>query len=306
MSEASLRQQAEATIEQGSKSFAAAARLFDAETRADCVMLYAWCRYCDDVIDGQELGSATLGEQPQAASLTRLREFTRAAAAGNPPPLPVFEGLAAVAKRKQIELRHLEELLDGFGMDVEARQYTDIWAVLDYAYHVAGVVGLMMAKIMGVSDQSILDRASDLGLAFQLTNIVRDVIDDARGGRVYLPADWLLQEGIATIDPDDLTQRPGIHRVASRVLDVADSYYESSSFGIARLPWRSAWAIAAARRIYAAIGQRVRVLGPNAWNERVSTSRREKLAFLMLALFDATLSRFDRRSPARTGLYRRP
>src|SRR5690606_37267384 len=102
-----------------------------------------------------------------------------AALAGEPSDEYIFEALRRVISRHQIPHRHPQELLTGFEMDVEARRYRTIEETLDYCYHVAGVVGVMMAMIMGVRDKVVLDRACDLGIAFQLTNIARDVIDDA-------------------------------------------------------------------------------------------------------------------------------
>ena len=92
--------------------------------------------------------------------------------------------------------RYPLEHLDGFVMDVEGREYHTLTDTVEYCYHVAGVVGVMMAYIMGVRDEPTLDRATDLGLAFQLTNICRDVVEDAEVGRVYLPLDWLTEAGV--------------------------------------------------------------------------------------------------------------
>lgn len=299
----------EEAIRRGSKSFAAAARLFDRETRDDCVMLYAWCRHCDDVIDGQTLGHE---QQPdfragQRQRLERLATETDRALGDGHTDDPTFMALARVARRAQIPARHPRELLQGFAMDVEARQYRRLEDVLDYSYHVAGVVGVMMAMIMGARDEAVLDRASDLGIAFQLTNIARDIVDDARAGRVYVPSEILEPLGIAAIDPEDRTQWPALHAAALRLLDVAEPYYASAAAGLAALPWRSAWAIAAARRVYRAIGQKLRSAGPGAWERRVSTGSVQKLGFVALAFLDALLSRFANASPApRRGLYQRP
>lgn len=133
----------EAAIAKGSKSFAAAARIFDAETRQDCVMLYAWCRHCDDVIDGQSLGQdqAPGFRDGQMARLQELRRLTALALAGEPSADPVFEALRRVVARRAIPAIHPQELLDGFAMDVAGRDYRRVADLLDYAYHVAGVVG---------------------------------------------------------------------------------------------------------------------------------------------------------------------
>ena len=298
----------EAAIAHGSQSFAAAARLFDRQTRHDAIMLYAWCRHCDDVIDGQTLGHAQQEDfrQGQQQRLNLLRHQTAAALRGERVDDPVFEALRRVVERHQIPARHPEELLAGFEMDVSNRSYASISETLDYCYHVAGVVGVMMAMIMGVRDPQTLDRASDLGLAFQLTNIARDVVDDARAGRIYLPAELLARHGIVAPDPEDLTQREALHAAALELLDLAESYYASAYVGLSSLPARSAWAIATARRVYRAIGSKMRVAGPAAWDRRISTSRAEKSALLALALGDVARTRVVTPSAPRTGLWQRP
>lgn len=298
----------EVAIAQGSQSFAAAARLFDKATRDDAVMLYAWCRHCDDVIDGQTLGHAQQDDfrEGQIRRLDLLRRQTAAALGGERSDHPIFEALRRVVQRHQVPHRHPQELMAGFEMDVCNRHYGTISDTLDYCYHVAGVVGVMMAMIMGARDPQVLDRACDLGLAFQLTNIARDVIDDARVGRVYVPADILLRHGIEQIDADDPAQRPALYAAALELLDLAERYYASAYTGIAALPARSAWAIAAARRVYRAIGSKLRAGGPAAWDQRVSTTRTEKLALLGLALGDVAATRIITRETPRNDLWQRP
>jgi phytoene synthase len=298
----------EVAIAQGSKSFAAAARLFDRQTRDDAVMLYAWCRHCDDVIDGQTLGHAqdAAFRDGQQERLNLLRTQTAAALAGERTDDPIFEALRRVVHQHQIPHRHPQELLAGFEMDVADRRYATIGDTLDYCYHVAGVVGVMMAMIMGARDPKVLDRASDLGLAFQLTNIARDVVDDARVGRVYVPSEILLRHGVREVKPDDPAQRPALHAAALELLDLAEAYYASAYAGMAALPPRSAWAIAAARRVYRAIGSKLRRNGPQAWDERVSTSKGQKLALLAVSLSDVAATRFGAKDAVRTGLWQRP
>ena len=298
--------QARQSIAVGSKSFALASRFLPQGMHEDCVMLYAWCRHADDVIDGQEAGFAAGAQGDPAARLRDLRDQTHRALQGNP-EAPVYAGLARVVAARDIPHRHVDELLDGFGMDVDGRVYHTMNDLLDYCYHVAGVVGVMMARIMGVRDETVLDRASDLGLAFQLTNIARDVIDDARIGRTYLPRDLLTAEGIGTIDADNRGQRPALHRVALRLLDDAEIYYRSADVGIAVLPRRPALAIAAARNIYRQIGVKLRAEGPDAWNGRLSTTRGEKLRLAARAAAGTVLSPRRRAVPvSRDGLYLRP
>lgn len=305
MTDATL-DQARQSIAHGSKSFAMASKFLPPGMHEDCVMLYAWCRHADDVIDGQEAGFAVAVTQDPASRLADLRDLTHRALAGQP-SAPVYAGLARVVAARGIPHRHVDELLDGFAMDVDGRVYRDMNDLLDYCYHVAGVVGVMMARIMGVRDEAVLDRASDLGLAFQLTNIARDVIDDARIGRTYLPRDLLAAQGIGPVDAGDASQRPALHRVALHLLDQAEIYYRSADTGIAALPRRPALAIAAARNIYRQIGVKLRAQGPDAWDGRLSTTRGEKLRLAARAVGSTILA--PRRRAAvvsRDGLYRRP
>jgi phytoene synthase len=269
-----LAQTSRETIRKGSKSFAAAAALFDAETRADAEMLYAWCRHCDDVIDGQELGHGMVAPEQATAHdrLTGLYAKTRAALAGEPTDDLDFGAFQRVALRRQIPERYAIELLDGFAMDVSARRYETLEDTLDYCWHVAGVVGVMMALVMGVApdDLPTLRRAQDLGLAFQLTNISRDVIEDARNGRIYLPAQWLAEAGVPEAQITAREHRAAVFSVTRRLLAAAEPYYASALAGLPELPFRSAWAIAAARGVYRQIGVIVLQRGPRAWDSRAS------------------------------------
>jgi phytoene synthase len=300
--------QSEQAIAQGSQSFAAAARLFDKPTRDDAVMLYAWCRHCDDVVDGQTLGHAQQADfrDGQLQRLEMLKAQTATALDGQETDDPVFEALRRVVGRHQIPPRHPQELLAGFEMDVAGRHYETIEDTLDYCYHVAGVVGVMMAMIMGVREPQVLDRASDLGLAFQLTNIARDVVDDARVGRVYMPGALLQRHGINSVAPDDPAQWPALHAAALELLDIAERYYASAYVGMSSLPPRSAWAIGAARRVYREIGARLRSGGPSVWRERVSTSKADKVRLVGLALADVGKTRLIKANTPRDGLWQRP
>ena len=297
------------TIEAGSKSFATAARLFDETTRQSAVMLYAWCRHCDDVVDGQQLGHGQLlGDRSNAAAcLTTLEQSTRQACAGQPSGDPVFDGLAEVVHRHGIPECYLLEHLAGFRMDVEARHYTSLEDTMTYCWRVAGVVGVMMAMVMGNRNPATLDRACDLGLAFQLTNIARDVVEDAGIGRVYLPAAWLGEESIFALhDVLDIRHRPALGRVAARLVDAADPYYRSAVAGIGALPLRSAWSIATARGVYRDIGRKVKAHGAHAWDRRIATSRMDKLWFLARGAAVAVAAHGIAARPRADRLWQRP
>jgi 15-cis-phytoene synthase len=298
-------------IEKGSKSFAGAARLFDGDTRASAYMLYAWCRHCDDEIDGQELGFKQAPDKITGTPEQRLARITAQtiAAIDGDADHPVFQALARVVAKHDIPARHPLELIEGFRMDVEGRHYETADDTLSYCYHVAGVVGVMMAMIMGVRDQATLNRASDLGIAFQLTNIARDVIPDAEAGRVYLPAEWLAEAGLTAQTIADPANRDAVFAVTKRLLNEADRYYLSARYGLPHLPIRAAWAIAAARRIYRQIGTVVRQRGARAWDTRAGVSHRGKMAQAFLAFVSigrAHASRAVKAPPSRAGLWTMP
>lgn len=309
MSEALLDHATE-TIEVGSKSFAAAARLFAPDVRRSVLMLYAWCRHCDDVVDGQELGFAAAA-QPQdadaaAGALAQLEQQTRLAYTGATMQEPAFAAFQEVALRCAIAPQYAFDHLAGFAMDVQQARYATLDDTLRYSYHVAGVVGLMMATIMGAKEPAVLDRACDLGIAFQLTNIARDIVDDARVGRCYLPAGWLREAGIPQDELALPRHRAALARVAARLVAQAEPYYASASEGLAALPLRSAWAIATAHLVYRQIGMVVTARGAQAWDERAGTSRATKLWLLCKGGVLALASRFSTPRARPAGLWQRP
>lgn len=290
----SVLEAAQAAIRQGSKSFALASRLFDGRTRDRATLLYAWCRHCDDVIDGQWLGEGDhdWGGTP-AERLQLLRDLTDRALAGQPTGEPAFDALARVTAETGLPARYAHDLLEGFRMDVEWHPVADADQLLTYCYHVAGCVGVMMAIVMGVSpaDHATLARASDLGLSFQLNNIARDVAEDAARGRCYLPADWLAEAGLVPGTHADPANREALHRVVTRLVDLAERYEASASHGLPALRNRQAWAVLSAAQIYGDIGRKVRGQGPDALETRARTRRRDKLIAVVLAAPEALWKR---------------
>ena len=176
------------------QEFAGASRLFRSDMRASAQLLYAWCRHCDDARwpgGGLQGRGRDARRDRGALSCTQTQRAIDGGADS-----PAFAALAYAVKRHEIPERFPFELLDGFEMDAIGHHYKSIDDTILYSYYVAGVVGVMMAMIMGVRDDEVLDRACDLGIGFQLTNISRDVMDDWNIGRVYLPQDWLDEMGV--------------------------------------------------------------------------------------------------------------
>jgi phytoene synthase len=275
------------TIARGSKSFAAASKLFDPQTRERAWLLYAWCRACDDLADGQDLGHGMQRLDDAPARLTLIRDRTARALAGEPTGDPAFDALGVVAREVGLPHRLIHDVIDGFQLDANGWQPAIVGDLYQYCYHVAGAVGGLMAVVMGVpaQDRDTLDRACDLGLAFQLANIARDVAEDAAAGRCYLPRDWLVEQDIDPADPMATPDRVAV--LARRMAARAALHEDSARVGAARLPWRSAWAVLAAADIYGSIARKVAAAGPAAWQRRQTTSTAEKIAAIARAFVAA-------------------
>jgi phytoene synthase len=244
--------------------------------RAPATVLYAFCRQADDAID--------LGDDP-AAALTGLRARLDAIYAGA--PLAGDAAFAEVVSAYEIPRTLPEALIDGMAWDAAGRRYATLEELLDYAARVAGAVGVMMALLMGVRDERGLARAADLGVAMQLTNIARDVGEDAAAGRLFLPLDWLAAAGIDAAEFLAAPRfTPALGGVVARLLAQADELYARARAGIAVLPAACRPGIAAARRIYAAIGREVVAAGYDSVSMRARVGGRAKLGLAAAALTD--------------------
>jgi phytoene synthase len=276
---------AQDSIARGSKSFAAASKLFGRTARERAWLLYAWCRACDDIADGQEHGHAMTGVADGPARLAEISAKTEAALAGVVVGDPAFDALRLFAAETALPPALARDLIAGFALDAQGWRPQSEADLYQYCYHVAGAVGCMMALAMGVpaNDAATLDRACDLGLAFQLANIARDVAEDARAGRCYLPQDWLDELGIPAGDLLAPVHRDRLGLLGARLAARAAEYEASARFGTPALAFRSAWAVLAAADIYGAIGRGVAALGARAWDKRVSTSGMAKLAMIARA-----------------------
>lgn len=263
-----------------------ASKLFDPVTRERAWLLYAWCRKCDDLADGQDHGGEMTPAGPGAPDaqrrLSTIRALTAAALRGEPTGDPAFDGFGLVAAECRIPHRFADDLIEGFALDARDWRPRTEADLLQYCYHVAGAVGLMMAVVMGVDpdDHATLDRACDLGLAFQLANIARDVAEDERAGRCYLPQEWLAEMDMS---PGELMKpwlRPRLSVLGRRLATMAAAYEQSARRGTPALPLRSAWAVLAAAGIYGDIAREVARRGEHAWDSRIVTPKRDKIGWL--------------------------
>ncbi len=265
----------------GSKTFFAASRLLPSRVRGPAIALYAFCRVADDAIDFSH---------DRVTALAALNERLRRVYANDPMAYEPDRALAAVVREFNLPLELVAALLEGFEWDAEGRQYETIEDLQAYAARVAGSVGAMMAVVMRTRGEEALARACDLGVAMQLTNIARDVGEDARFGRLYLPLAWMRE---AALDPDAWLQNPvfdsRIASVIARLIKAADMLYERSEHGIGQLPRDCRPAIRAARLVYAEIGRELEKAGLDSINHRAVVSGKRKLALLARAVGAAIL-----------------
>ena len=238
-----------AAIRTGSKSFHAASLLLPRKVRDPAIALYAFCRLADDAVD-------LSNGKPKA--LARLRARLDAAYAGRPYDDPADRCFAEMIERHGMPRALPEALIEGFAWDAEARRYATISEVRAYGARVAGAVGAMMTVLMGRRDEETMARACDLGVAMQLSNIARDVGEDAREGRLYLPLDWMRAQGI---DPDDFLAEPRfspeLGAVVAGLLHEAEKLYDRAAIGVSGLPRGVRPSIRAARILYREIGREV-------------------------------------------------
>jgi 15-cis-phytoene synthase len=274
----------------GSRTFFAASHVLPARVSGPATALYAFCRLADDTVDLQG---------GKIAALARLRDRLECAYDGRPYPSPADRAFADVVARFAVPRALPEALLEGLAWDAEGRRYEDFSALTDYAVRVAGAVGAMMAVLMGARTPQLLARACDLGVAMQLTNIARDVGEDARQGRLYLPLQWLRAAGI---DPDAWLAQPlfspALGGVIGRLLCEADVLYARADAGIASLPLACQPGIRAARLLYAEIGRQIERHGGDSVSRRAVVPGSRKV--LALARSVAELVTVERSEVAPT------
>ncbi|MEM0909452.1 MAG: phytoene/squalene synthase family protein [Pseudomonadota bacterium] len=234
------------TLKKHGKTFNFARLFLPKNTGNDAAVLYQFCRYVDDIVDEAKSKSGA------ALHLERINNALRAQDEADPMVGPFIK----LCKKHQIPIRYGLHLVHGVSQDLSTVSITSKDELIRYAYYVAGVVGLMMAPILG-ADRKGRPYAVDLGIAMQLTNIARDVLEDAHNNRRYLPGDW-----IDNVSPQDIahsskaTQSIVTHGIRT-LLALAESYYESAFIGLNHLPLKSRIAINVAAVTYREIGRKL-------------------------------------------------
>ncbi|MEM6653590.1 MAG: phytoene/squalene synthase family protein [Pseudomonadota bacterium] len=269
-------------IKDGSKSFHFASLLLPNDIRQAAFATYAFCRVADDEID--------LGADPIRA-LEDLSERLDRIYRGAPRDHPVDRAFSSVVRTYDLPRTLPDALLEGMRWDTESRQYQSLEDLQAYAARVAGTVGAMMTVLMGNRTPVAVARACDLGSAMQLTNIARDVGEDARAGRLYLPVQWLQDAGL---DPSSFLAAPqateGMRAVVKRLLELAQPIYERGLSGVSLLPQSCQTSILAAGKIYREIGEEIRRRDYDSITQRAIVSKRRKVRLLAEAAFETRLA----------------
>ncbi|QFS84744.1 15-cis-phytoene synthase [Roseivivax sp. THAF40] len=282
-------------IRHGSLSFHAASKLLPARVRDPALALYAFCRLADDEVDLNA---------HKAEAVLRLRDRLDRVYEGRPKNAAPDRAFAAVVEDFDMPRAIPEALLEGLGWDATERRYATLSELRDYSARVAATVGVMMCVLMRVRDPHALARAADLGVAMQLTNIARDVGEDAREGRLYLPLEWLDQAGI---EPQSFlanpTPSPELRRIVRRLLAEATRLYLRAEAGLSALPFDCRPGIYAARHIYDGIGGNLARAGHDSITQRARTSKAQKIGWLAMSTMRTGISAVVPRSAV---LYARP
>lgn len=262
-------------LAEGSRSFATAGLLLPRWMRGPAAAVYAFCRVADDAVDD--------GADPHA-SVRELERRLDGIYAGRPDDHPADRAFSAVVYRYGIPRAAPSALLEGFLWDAQGRRYATLDDVLGYSARVASSVGVMMSHLMGATEPAVLARACDLGQAMQLTNICRDVGEDAAVGRLYLPEQWLRRAGV---EPEAFLAQPRfspeLGGVVADLLAVAERLYRRADEGIRALPRGPRVAMRAARLIYADIGRVIAANRYDSVNQRARTGGLRKLYLLLRA-----------------------
>lgn len=276
MSDAQLLAQSHGVLRTRARSFRWGQAFLAPDQADDAAIVYAFCRLVDDTADEAE-------DNAQArVEMTALQRELRGEAAAR----PIVAAYLEVAKRCGIHEAAAHHLCDGCMADLDQVRVKSDDELIHYAYCVAGTVGLMMCGVLGVDDRRALPHAIDLGIAMQITNICRDVAEDAGNGRCYLPADRLAAVGVTQDEVIAGTANPdAVFAVVEDLLRLAERYYRSADVGMQWLPVRARLAIFVAARLYRGIGLRILRRGKDAVRDRTVVDPVTKMGWVVASGF---------------------
>lgn len=272
------------------RSFSFASALIPEPHRSQLVAVYAYCRFTDDLVD--------VGRGSRAEAFARLDwwlDASEAAYHGYPTEHALVRVVMRDMAESHVPFDYIRELMAGMRMDLLGRRYDNVGELRTYCYRVASVVGLWLTELFGVREKATLERAASLGIAMQLTNIIRDVGEDWRRGRLYLPRDIMRQHGLmtTTIDRVQKTRQRiplAFAAVLQDLMKLAETEYAIAWQGLSALPEFFRPAVGVASRVYAAIHDEVRAHGYDTLRQRAATSPAAKLTIAAGALRELGIS----------------
>ena len=257
------------SIKSEGKSFYWASFFLPKKNRISASRLYSICRYLDDVADNSKLDTSS-----------QIKNIFNQIKENESSEINIF------FKKNNINLGILKDLIDGLISDQQNVRVTDEKELIDYSYKVAGTVGLMMLPIINTKDTEARKHAIDLGIAMQLTNIARDVYEDAKMNRLYLPKEWLGQVSISDLTDNKLDDQKKklIELSIKNLIELSDKFYANGFSGMKFIPLRTRLAIFFAAKIYKGIGEKIKSGGYVYKLERIYLNKLEKLWITIISI----------------------
>ncbi len=282
-----------------SKSFYFSARMLPKEQRWATFALYGFCRHCDNLID-------TPRQRTEAEILREIQLLTeelKVAYNTGESQHPVIRAFIIITKAYGIPIEYPRDLLKGVAMDVEKARYKTFDELSLFCYRVAAVVGLMMTSVLGYKDKHAFEYAEKLGIAMQLTNILRDIKEDKEMGRIYIPQTELAQFGVTEQDIITEKMTPQLQALMKFQVERADQYYTEAMPGIPLLKTESQYAIYSAAKIYRGILRKIEERDYNPFLSRVFVPSAQKIKILLReGLRTKVLSAQEKIFAAHTGI----
>ena len=257
------------SIKSEGKSFYWASFFLPKKNRIAASRLYSICRYLDDVADNSKLDTSS-----------QIKNIFNQIKENESSEINIF------FKKNNINLGILKDLIDGLISDQQNVRVTDERELIDYSYKVAGTVGLMMLPIINTKDAEARKHAIDLGIAMQLTNIARDVYEDAKMNRLYLPKEWLGQVSVSDLIDNKLDDQKKrlIELSIKNLIELSDKFYANGFSGMKFIPLRTRLAIFFAAKIYKGIGEKIKSGGYVYKLERIYLNKLEKLWITIISI----------------------
>jgi phytoene synthase len=257
------------SIKSEGKSFYWASFFLPKKNRIAASRLYSICRYLDDVADNSKLDTSS-----------QIKNIFNQIKENESSEINIF------FKKNNINIGILKDLIDGLISDQQNVRVTDEKELIDYSYKVAGTVGLMMLPIINTKDAEARKHAIDLGIAMQLTNIARDVYEDAKMNRLYLPKEWLGQVSVSDLIDNKLDDQKKrlIELSIKNLIELSDKFYANGCSGMKFIPLRTRLAIFFAAKIYKGIGEKIKSGGYVYKLERIYLNKLEKLWITIISI----------------------